>query len=186
VRRITKLLAWIGTVCVLSAGLLGAGLVPRAGASTRVATGPKFAFDDPCTYPRRSVVKRSFGKPVTAATLSGASVCYLSLGPDPDVAPNARLAITREFPGNRDFTTAREQFEDKRAIENLSAFELADVFDLGLAVYSTLTTGAVTVLANKKFGFTLSWIPAGGAAITPREIKALERIAHDIVARSRD
>ncbi|MCJ7436239.1 MAG: hypothetical protein MUP97_00545, partial [Acidimicrobiia bacterium] len=171
--------------CVLSAGLLGTGLSTPVAASRGAAAGPEFALDDPCTYASRSVVKGAFRKSVTKATPSGTTLCYLSLGADPDVAPNGRLAVTQEFPGNRAFKTARGQFEDKRAIENLSAFEIADVFNLGRGAYSNQTTGALTVLANRKLSFTLSWIPAGRTQISPAEVKALERVARDLVARSR-
>lgn len=180
---IAKTLTGIGVICVLSAGTLGTGLGTPVAASA--SSGPGFALSDPCTYASRSVVKRTFRKPVTKAIPVGTILCYLNLGTDPELAPNGRLAIIQEFPGNHAFTTARGQFEDKHAIEVLSKFEIADVFNIGRAAFSNHTRGALTVLANRKFGFTLVWIPAGGARISQAEVKELEQVARDVVARAR-
>jgi len=186
VRRIATRAAGFAAVCAMSAGLLGAGLGAPAAASARTAPGPKFALDDPCTYASRSLVARALGRPVTAAVPSGTILCYLTLGPDADVPPNGRLAMVQDFPGNGAFKTARAQFEDRRAIEELSGFKLSDIYNLGRAAYANSSQGAITVLENKKFGFTLRWIPAGRATITRGEAKSLERIARDVVARARD
>jgi hypothetical protein len=165
--------AVLTTLAVLALTLTGA-----------IAHAAALSIDEPCSYPSPKVVKRAFGLPITATQPVEDIICYLDIGDAVDGAAN-RLAISQEFPGIEAFDTAREQFVDRRAIDNISGHDLVEVNGIGEDAYVNKTLGAFAVLVNKKFAFTLSWLPADGHAITDEEIASLRKVARNVVARAK-
>ena len=75
--------------------------------------------------------------------------------------------------------------EDKRALDNLSEYDLADADGIGKSAYFNNTTGSITVAADKKFAFTLTWREGGvDTELTKATKKKLVKLAKNVVSRS--
>lgn len=183
--RAMYLVSRLSIIGILSVAVGVAGPWSPIEASTQRAAKPKFVLEDPCTYPARSAVKRAFGGKVTKEIPSGDILCYLDVGTRPSEPTIGRLAVIREYRPDYGFDTSRDKYEDKRAIEVLSVFEIVDVINVGKRAYLNRSTGALTVLADRKLVFTISWVPTATESSEPIESEPLERVARNIVARTR-
>lgn len=149
--------------------------------------GPKVVIEDACTilWPKR--IEKALGEPVVIlpdATIAGPAGCGAAIGADPAVAPGGTLQAFTEYPnllgGSQN---ARAAVEDRRAGDALSDDVLTDVDDVGIAAYFNRTKGAITVLATKKYAFTLQWARADAVAISDADRTKLTSLAKNVVAR---
>ncbi|MFO7590057.1 MAG: hypothetical protein R6X23_04060, partial [Acidimicrobiia bacterium] len=94
------------------------------------------------------------------------------------------LQAFTEYPnilsGNR---SARAAVEDRRAGDALSDDVIVDVDGVGRSAYFNRTKGAITVLASRKFAFTLQWARSGAVEISSADRKQLNALAAEVVAR---
>ena len=60
---------------------------------------------------------------------------------------------------------------------------LSDVEGVGKAAYVNRTKGTITVLATKKYAFTLQWARAGDVEMTDADRTKLTSLAKNVVAR---
>lgn len=149
--------------------------------------GPKVDVENACTmlWPER--IEKKLSGPVVLlpdATIAGAAGCAAAIGTDPAVAPGGTLQAFTEYPNllgsNR---TARAAVEDRRAGDALSDHVIIDVENVGKSGYFNRTKGAITVLAARKFAFTLQWARASDVAISDADRAALTSLAKNVVAR---
>lgn len=149
--------------------------------------GPTVDLEDACTilWPER--IEKALGGPVMVVpgtTLAGAAGCVATVGTDPAIAPGGTLQAFTEYPnilsGNR---SARAAVEDRRAGDALSDDVIVDVDGVGRSAYFNRTKGAITVLASRKFAFTLQWARSGAVEISSADRKQLNALAAEVVAR---
>ncbi len=168
---------------------LASSTVALAGApdAKKKPKGPKVVANDACTMLWDTRVEAAFGGPVTivpGATLVGSDGCVASVGVDNATPPGGILQAFQEFPtllsGNR---SARAAVEDRRAGDVLSDDVVTDLEKVGKGGYVNRTKGTITVVATKKFAFTLQWARAGDEAITDADRTALTALAKNVVAR---
>lgn len=149
--------------------------------------GPTVVVEDACTILWAQRIEKVLGSPVTilpGSTIAGASGCGATVGADPTVAPGGTLQAFIEYPNLLgDSANARAAVEDRRAGDALSNDVLADVDKAGIAAYFNRTKGAITVLATKKFAFTLQFARAGAAALSDVDRTKLTALAKNAVAR---
>lgn len=166
---------------------LGTGVAGAAAGSTPAGGRPKGRIDHPCTLLDASKVAKAFGDPVADPVLDATYLaCKYAVGDDPTQAPGGVVSAVQLFPRfAQALPTAPKAFQDQHAVDVLSDFELADVSGLGRAAYMNLTTGALVVLANKKFEFIVAWQPGSVTTpVTKRDQKKLVSLAKQMVARS--
>ena len=75
--------------------------------------------------------------------------------------------------------------DDKRALDALTEYDLDDANGVGKSAYFNNTTSSITVAADKKFAFTLTWREGGvDTPLTPAIKKKLVKLAKNTVSRS--
>jgi len=177
--------AVVALAVIASLGSSGAGsaVVPDA---KKKPKGPKVRVEDACTilWPQR--IEKALGAPVVLlpdATIAGAAGCAAAIG-DPGAPPGGTLQAFTEYPtiisGN---PNARAAVEDRRAGDALSDDILTDVEGVGRSAYFNRTKGTITVLATKKYAFTLQWARAGDVEMTDADRTKLTSLAKNVVAR---
>lgn len=172
----------------VAASTVGAGV---AGAATSGA-GSGLSVGRPCTYLTTKQVAKVFGSPVTvdptnrgASTLVSSACSYL-VGPAGQ--PTGALVALDLFPffpppGQ----TAFDALEGQRATDSLGGLTIVDG-KLGQKSYIDLDRSVIAVAPNKKFAFTLQWLPSGGPPIggklDAKTQKKLTTLAKQIIARA--
>jgi hypothetical protein len=172
----------------VAASALGIGTADAA--TTRKGSG--LSVGHPCTYLTAKQVQKVYRAPTTvdptnrgASTLTAQACAYL-VGPAGN--PTGALVAVDLFPffpppGQ----TAIDALESQRATDSLSGLTVVDS-SVGQKSYFNLDRSILTVAPNKKFAFTLQWLPTGGPTIggkldaTTR--KQLTDLAKQIVARA--
>jgi hypothetical protein len=171
----------------VAAASVGAGV---AGAAT-AAKDPPFSLVHPCTYLTSKQVAKAFGSPVTvdptnrgANTLVGTGCAYL-VGPGGQTGTLVALDLFPFFPPPGQ--TALDALENQRANDSLGGLTIVDG-KLGQKSYVDLDRSVIAVAPNKKFAFTLQWLPTGGPAIggslDAKTRASLTVLAKQVIARA--
>ena len=157
-----------------------------AGAQVDAKKPPKATLDQPCTFVKKSEIGKQFGKPVGTPTADQTFLgCQFPVGSDPATPPGGTFTVVQIFPSFQNSSAnGKDAFEDAHAIDVLANDELSDVTAVGKSAYMNFTKGVLTVLADKKFLFTLTWQPAGAKPLTQRDLAKLITLAKKAVARA--
>ena len=167
-------------------------LAPPVPASAEIAAakkvkGPKVVLNDACTLLWSKRIDKALGGPVVVmpgTTFAGPTGCVAAIGDDPAAAPGGTIQAYQEYPTLLSgLENARAALEDRRAGDSLSNDTVNDVDGVGIAAYFNDTKRAITVLATKKYTFTMQWERSGDVAIRASDRKALIALAKDAVAR---
>jgi hypothetical protein len=185
---------WDGTEATVRTSLRGAALltialaIAAAGAPGAAAKITRIEPGDACTILSVKQLGKTFGKPVVidaSASSVGNISCSAKIGADPTVTPGGTVVSFQDYPNLlAPQPGARAAVEDRRAIEVLSHNQVEDVNGVGLSAYLNRTTRAITVVATKKYAFSLTWNAAGATALTKADIKKLETAAKEVVTRA--
>jgi hypothetical protein len=175
--------------------MLVAAVTATVGASAGVATtarkGSGLSVGKPCTYLTAKQVQKVFGAPVTVdPTNRGGNTltagCSYLIGPP--AQPTGALVALLLFPYfPAPGQTAVDVLESQRATESLSGLTVVDA-KIGRNSYADLDTSIVAAAPNKKFAFSLQWLPTGGppagGPLDAKTQKQLATLAKQIAARA--
>lgn len=168
-----------------AAAVVGSG----AALATTARKGSGLTIAKPCTYLTAKQVQKVVGAPVTVdPTNRGGNTlsdgCSYLVGPPGQ--PTGAMAVVLVFPYfSTPGQTAIDVLESQRASDSLSGQTVTDA-KIGRNSYANLDASTVVVAPNKKFAFSLQWIPTGSPAVkfdatTQKQVTALAR---QIVARA--
>jgi hypothetical protein len=153
----------VGVVAVATA-TVGASV----GLATSAGTPPGLKIGQPCTYLSAKQVQKVFAAPVTVdPTNRGASSisagCAYLVGPPGQ--PTGVLVALLVFPYfSSPGQTAIDALESQRASESLAGLTVEDA-KVGSHSYVDIDRSILAVAPNKKFAFSLQWIPTGGSPV---------------------
>jgi hypothetical protein len=149
-------------------------LAAYAGAPGAAAKAARIDPGDACTILSIKQIGKTFGKPVVidaSASTLGNIGCSAKVGVDPAQKPGGTMVSFQDFPNLlAPQPSARAAVEDRRAIEVLSDNQIEDVNGVGLSAYLNRTTRAITVVATKKYAFSLTWNAAGATTLTIADV----------------
>jgi hypothetical protein len=149
--------------------------------------GPTISRTDGCTILSTKQVE-VFGAPVVEdpAHAPGLFDCNYHVGADSKIAPGGVFSSLVEYPiYGFAIKNALVAVGDKRALDNLSDYDLSDADGIGKTAYFNNTLGSLTVAADKKFAFTLTWREGGvDTELTKPTKKKLVKLAKNVVSRS--
>jgi hypothetical protein len=162
-----------------------------AGAAT-TAKGSGLSIGHSCTYLTTRQVQKVFGSPVTidptnrgGATVISSGCSYLVGPPGQLTGALVALDLFPFFPPPGQ--NAIDALESQRATDSLGGLTLVDA-KLGQKSYVDLDRSIIVVAPNKKFAFTLQWLPTGGSSaggsLDAKTQKQLTTLAKQIIARA--
>lgn len=162
-----------------------------AGVAATVRKGSGLSLGKPCTYLSAKQVQKVFGGPVTLdPTNRGGNTltvaCSYLVGPPGQ--PTGVLVALLVYPYfSPPGESAIDVLESQRATESLSGLTVVDA-KVGRTSYADLDTSVVAVATNKKFAFSLQWLPTGGppagGKLDAKTQKQLVTLANQIAARA--
>jgi hypothetical protein len=158
-------------------------------ATTRKGSG--LSLVHPCTYLTAKQVQKVFRAPTTidptnrgAIILSAQGCSYLVGPPGQLVGALVVLDLYPFFP--QPGQTAVDALESQRATDSQSGLTVVDA-KVGQKSYVNLDQSVLSVASNKKFAFSLQWLPTGGPSVggtlDAKTRKQLTDLAKQIVAR---
>jgi hypothetical protein len=177
--------AWCALAVAVAA--VGSGVAAAA-----TATGSGLSITHPCTYLTAQQVQKVFRAPVTidptnrgGATLTSSGCSYLVGPPGQLTGALVTLDLFPFFPPPGQ--TAIDAVESQRATDSLGGLTLVDG-KLGQKSYVDLDQSVIVVAKNKKFAFTIQWLPTGGPSsggkLDATTQKQLTTLAKQIIARA--
>jgi hypothetical protein len=177
-------------ICValaVAVATVGAGVAGAA--TTRKGSGLNVVL--PCTYLTATQVRKAFGSPVTidptnrGANAFDAAGCSYLVGPPARRTGTVVVFILFGFfppPGQ----TAIDALEGQRANDSVGGLSVVDA-SVGQKSYFNLDRSILAVAPNKKYAFSLQWLPTGGppdgGKLDAKTQKRLTALAKQIVAR---
>lgn len=162
-----------------------------AGAAT-TAKGSGLSVGHSCTYLTAQQVQKVFRSPVTidptnrgGSTLVSSACSYLVGPPGQPTGALVALNVFPFFPPPGQ--TAIDALESQRATDSLGGLTIVDG-KLGQKSYVDLDRSVLVVAPNKKFAFSLQWLPTSGppigAKLDTKTQKQLTTLAKQIIARA--
>jgi hypothetical protein len=162
-----------------------------AGAAT-TAKGSGLSVGHSCTYLTAQQVQKVFGSPVTidptnrgGSTLVSSACSYLVGPPGQPTGALVALDVFPFFPPPGQ--TAIDALESQRATDSLGGLTIIDG-KLGKKSYIDLDRSVIVVAPNKKFAFSLQWLPTSGPAIggklDAKTQKQLTTLAKQVITRA--
>jgi hypothetical protein len=162
-----------------------------AGAATP-RKGSGLGVGQPCTYLTAKQVQKVFKSPVTidptnrgANTLTAEACAYLVGPPGQPTGVLVTFDLFPFFPPPGQ--TAIDALESQRATDSLGGLTVVDA-KVGQKSYVDLDRSVLAVAVNKKFAFTLQWLPTGGPSVggklDAKTQKQLTVLAKQVVARA--
>ena len=187
---VRRMLGFGAVMVVVAGGLtVAAGAAPRA--TPKLGRGPKIDPSEPCTLLAERQVERVFEPKVVLDPTNGGSPlnvdCAWVVGDTG--APVGRLVGVVVYPVFAgDQSSAVNIVESDRANAQIAGPGVVDL-PLGKGGFIQKPVSLVEVAPNKKFAFSLQWLPEGGppegSPITPEVRSLLTRFATDITKRGK-
>jgi hypothetical protein len=180
----------VQTVVALAVAASALGVGTADAATTRKGSG--LSVGHPCSYLTATQVQKVFRAPTTVdptnrggSTLTAQGCSYLVGPPGQSTGALVAVDLFPFFPSPGQ--TAIDALESQRATDSLSGLTVVDA-KVGQKSYVNLDRSILTVAPNKKFAFTLQWLPTGGPSVggklDAKTQKQLTDLAKQIVARA--